>query len=559
MAFIPEYVDAQQLVHIADLPRQAGIAVWIGPDLQLLPPGHRTHVFPGMLVLFLPEETEPPVLLSLGQLLLLRHVWGNGTTLTPPDFGPAYCLAGRGQGQLMLADLHNPARYRRQISEVTGACLHRMRIFAGDPRPLDVALHGVPCHTVVAVGERRRTTRPEVWHMAIFDCRFLERGWCAAYVVNGVLNLGSILDDFNNDAPLGWRTILLGDYPQSGLLPARPGQVFVLAYTAQEGGGATVTGEDGAAAPTSAASNEVQPLSDTGIGDPEAGPTLQHLTADDAEVPIAHRLPFFVLMPEYVPEVVVVQTSLPVTTEQACALVDAERDAHNQHRFPRLLSPQLQPALDTPCLLAVPDWTFTGVPILIVSFVLPFRLFTVVVPPIIFVGDVLHLAKIETHDVSVFVGDLPWASPLSDRLHVQAGTLFTVFPEGAPVVPPLPLSTMLASIEGWRSTPLALGPFEPGVWLFTELSNFRLQVNSQSESPLRTVAAGHLSLPETDLTFLPTTPAVRDHARGGLPSDHVFFALSHRPPPRSTLRSGRAPHFVGTPMGVRSSREGRCD
>ncbi|CAE7269223.1 R1 [Symbiodinium microadriaticum] len=457
-------------VHSVDLPLptttedlvQAGIAVWIGPDLQLLPPGHRTHVFPGMLVLFLPEETEPPVLLSLGQLLLLRHVWGNGTTLTPPDFGPAYCLAGRGQGQLMLADLHNPARYRRQISEVTGACLHRMRIFAGDPRPLDVALHGVPCHTVVAVGERRRTTRPEVWHMAIFDCRFLERGWCAAYVVNGVLNLGSILDDFNNDAPLGWRTILLGDYPQSGLLPARPGQVFVLAYTAQEGGGATVTGEDGAAAPTSAASNEVQPLSDTGIGDPEAGPTLQHLTADDAEVPIAHRLPFFVLMPEYVPEVVVVQTSLPVTTEQACALVDAERDAHNQHRFPRLLSPQLQPALDTPCLLAVPDWTFTGVPILIVSFVLPFRLFTVVVPPIIFVGDVLHLAKIETHDVSVFVGDLPWASPLSDRLHVQAGTLFTVFPEG------------------------------------------------------------HLSLPETDLTFLPTTPAVRL-----LPG--VLYALDARP------------------------------
>ena len=45
VAFIPEYVDAQQLVHIADLPRQAGIAVWIGPDLQLLPPGHRTHVF----------------------------------------------------------------------------------------------------------------------------------------------------------------------------------------------------------------------------------------------------------------------------------------------------------------------------------------------------------------------------------------------------------------------------------------------------------------------------------------------------------------------------------
>ena len=369
----------------------------------------------------------------------------------------------------MLADLHNPTRYRRQISEATGACLHHMRIFAGDPRPLDVALHGAPCRTVVAVGDRRRTTRPEVWHMAVFDCRFLERGWCAAYVVNGVLNLSSILDDFNNDAPLGWRTILLGGYPQSGLLPARPGQVFVLAYTAQEGGGVTANSEDGAAAPSTAVSNAVQPPADTehgaGTGDLETGSMLQHMVVDGAEASTEHRLPFFVLMPEYVPEVVVAQTSLPVTIERACALVDAERDAHNQHRFPRLLPPQLQPPLDTPCLLAVPDWPFPGVPILIVSFVLPFRLFTVVVPPIIFVGDILHLAKIVTQDVSVFVGDLPWASPLSDQLHVQAGTLFTVFPAGAPVVPPLPLSVMLASMEGWRSTPTTLGRFEPGVWV----------------------------------------------------------------------------------------------
>ncbi|CAE7942908.1 unnamed protein product, partial [Symbiodinium necroappetens] len=518
VAFVPEYVDAQELVHIADLPRQAGIAVWIGPDLQLLPPGHRTHVFPGMLVLFLTEETEPPVLLSLGQLLLLRHVWGTDVALSPPDFGPAYCLAGRGQGQLMLADLHNPTRYRRQISEATGANLHRMRIFASDPRPLDVALQGVPCRTVVAVGDRRRTTVPEVWHMAVFDCRLLERGWCAAYVVNGVLNVGSILDDFDADAPLGWRTVLLGGHPQSGLLPARPGQVFVLAYTVREGGEPAAHSDDVAAASSAAASSPAQRQADPdqseSTGDPEAAPLLQPTVAGGAVVSTEHRLPFLVLMPEYVPEVVVVQTSLPVTIEAACALVDEARDAHNQHRFPRLLPLQLQPPLDTPCLLAVPDWHFPGVPILIVSFVLPFRLFTVVVPSVIRVEDILHLARIETHDVMVFVRDLPWASPLSDRLQVQAGALFTVFPAGAPVVPPLPLSVMLASSEGWRSAPIALGPFEPGVWLFTELSNFRFHVNGQSGRHLRAAAADHLSLPEAELTFLPTSPAVRDHARG---------------------------------------------
>ena len=70
VAFLPEYVDAEQLVHIADLPRNAGITVWTGPDLQPLPHGHSIHVFPGMLVLFLPETTEPPVLLSLGQLFV---------------------------------------------------------------------------------------------------------------------------------------------------------------------------------------------------------------------------------------------------------------------------------------------------------------------------------------------------------------------------------------------------------------------------------------------------------------------------------------------------------
>ncbi|CAE7233843.1 unnamed protein product [Symbiodinium necroappetens] len=456
VAFVPEYVDAQELVHIADLPRQAGIAVWIGPDLQLLPPGHRTHVFPGMLVLFLPEETEPPVLLSLGQLLLLRHVWGSDVVLPSPDFGPAYCLAGRGQGQLMLADLHSPTRYRRQISEATGANLHRMRIFASDPRPLDVALHGVPCRTVVAVGDRRRTIVPEVWHMAVFDCRLLECGWCAAYVVNGVLNVGSILDDFDAARFLRWR-ILLGK--EESLLPT--------------------------ADPEQSESTE----------DPEASPLLQPTGACGAVESTEHRLPFFVLMPEYAPEVVVVQTSLPVTVEAACALVDEARDAHNQHKFSRLLPPQLQPPLDTPCLLAVPDWPFNGVPILIVSFVLPFRLFTVVVPPDICVEDILHLARIETQDVMVFVQDLPWASPLTERLHVQAGALFTVFPAGTPVVPPLPLSVMRR---------MALGAH-----------CLRFGVNSQSGRPLRPAAADHL------------------------------------PPAGCALRFGLAPDFVGAPMGVR--------
>ena len=113
-----------------------------------------------------------------------------------------------------------------------------MRIYAGTPRPTDVAINEVPCGTVLAVGDRDRSHAQPAWHLVLIDSRPIQMGWTAVYAVSGMIDVGQLLADFDRYAPLGWHTILLDDLPQTGWIEARPGQIFVLAY-AQGGRPAT--------------------------------------------------------------------------------------------------------------------------------------------------------------------------------------------------------------------------------------------------------------------------------------------------------------------------------
>ena len=81
---------------------------------------------------------------------------------------------------------------------------------------------------------------------------------------------------------------------------------------------------------------------------------------------------FLVLTPEYGQEHVTVHATPPLSVAETVVRVNQARGPPNRHRFPRLIPPEVQPALGVACLIAVPNWPFEGVPALFVCTGHPF-------------------------------------------------------------------------------------------------------------------------------------------------------------------------------------------
>ena len=163
--FVPEYVNLEEVLRLANLPENLAINVWVGPDLVRLEHPGRIPTYPGMLFSFRHEGDEPVIPVTLGQLLQFRS-WDSPIEIPEPFFQDAYCLAYSGPGRLFFADPTAPMRYRHRIAEATGANPAYMRLYACEQRPRDTAISGVPCTTVIAVGDRRRDYVRPAWHMA---------------------------------------------------------------------------------------------------------------------------------------------------------------------------------------------------------------------------------------------------------------------------------------------------------------------------------------------------------------------------------------------------------
>ena len=540
VTFAPEYVDSAELLQIADLPAGPDFTVWSGPDLRRLEPGTRIHTFPGMLIQIVPADVEPEIPFTLGQLLLLRHAWGAAPSLPVPGFGTAYCLAHRGQGQLHIPDPRYPARYRQDIAVATGVQLTQMRLYASAPRPQHISINGVPCRTVLAVADGSDLHSSNVWHLAVLDCRFLEMGWCAATVVNGMLDIGLVLDEFNNHSPLGWHTILLGGWPQSGHQRVAPGQVLVLAY-AQDS--ETTTG--------SGITRHSEEAHTQGPGNHEAAETItedepsQHdlatstpLAAQGAATRTTPVMHFVLVSPAYASEHLAVELDLPATEPEAIQAITEQREASGHCRFPRPILAPMQPALPFACVLTVPDWIFVGVPVLIICHVLPFRVLTEIVPATLQISGILHLAGVQDPDAQVYVQNVPWAYGPDQWVHVTEGVLFTMLPARQPFISPLPLALILTEPLEEQGEPVLPGPFAPGVWLLTELANLRFGTATHPTPPLHTAVARSLGFADSDMTLVPTTPAVRDHSHQG-------------------QRTRPAAHTASASMGVCDQRQSR--
>ena len=198
--------------------------------------------------------------------------------------------------------------------------------------------------------------------------------------------------------------------------------------------------------------------------------------------------------------------------------------------FPRLLVVPVQPAFAAACIIAMPPWEAPGIPVVIACYVPPLRVFAQSVPAVLGAEDIVRIAQVDEQcPVRVYVADTPWPVGSRDRFHVDVGELITIVPDGHPFIPPVRLSAMLASFEGWQRDPVLPCPPADALWVVTEQAPIRFVAPPPPREPVRGEVAHLLRIPEADLHFIPADPVVRDQARGGLPTRQVFIAAPAAP------------------------------
>ncbi|CAE7228212.1 SLC38A6 [Symbiodinium microadriaticum] len=294
---------------------------------------------------------------------------------------------------------------------------------------------------------------------------------------------------------------------------------------------------------------------------------LEELDAEDAEAegsvsgmlaasgPRSH---FLILAPEYCPDLVSLNTSFPISVDDVLVQVSALREPLLASRFPRLLPVPIQPVISFACLLALPSWEFEGVPILIVCYVPPFRVMAVVVGSLLAPDDILRLVGVPDDGAAqVFHADMPWAIPPGRQVDVEPGALFTVLQVGHPWIPPVTLTAILASAEGWHYDPVLPGPFVGAVWVLTTTDHFRLSYDFRPDLGLPEAISFRTGIARDTLTILPAHPPIHDRYHQGMPLRQVFLSLAD-------LTQNEVPFFLDQRPVLSTlvwmvAREGRVD
>ena len=535
-AFAPEYALRRDFFRLADLPNDFDFEVWLEHNEVPLGEDDYVHVLPGSLIRFLPCEARPDAAPPIGQLLLSPRWWQAATDIPIPSIERAYCLVCGSQARLYVADYSVPTRFRQDIAAITGVCQERLRLFPAQPRLFDVSLSGVPCCTVIAVGELPLSVQHRSCNFVLLDCRRLCEGWKVACAWDGWLDASGVLNDLDDLRPRGWQLRFAGAHEHTEFLSTSPGQILtlilvpaqVLANQGQGNPSQLPVGDDAPLGP------EHQPA---GAGNGHvAYPDGEHVTGHDdgggdegtegSDVPAPTNLHFALLTPEYTPEYLSIPSELPVPLPRILVLIAHARDPGRKRIFPRLLPVRVQPALTYASVLALPDWDYEGVSVAIACDLPQFRIFADIVPSHLVRDEVLRLAGLdEDAHVAVFLNDIPWAYQGAARLYVVDGDLIRICSLMHQVVPPIEFTRLFDTAEGWHDEPELPGPFDDCFWLLSDQWPRRFRVGIEPRLPIATALAESLGTAEGDLVVAPATGPVRDHAHSGFPSRQIMLAV----------------------------------
>ena len=491
---VPNYMHRHQLIVVANLPPRLAVDVYVGASSASLEEQAWCNLAAGDTVSFCPEGESRTAALTLDQLLSPNQVRSDYPALPGQGATSSYCLVHDDGTVLHTANYGAPTTYRVQIAAALGVAEQWLRLCPAQPGVVDACPDGVVCRTVIAALDARSSSLEPCFGV-ILDLRFLMLGWRVLRVTHGRIDHFALLAALGVEAPLGWSVALREVAPDEEQLDVSPGQVLTAvlrpaaspperhyapghsapdaddSVPARQGDTSQVPALSATAPGAGTGSSSSNPAQPDNPASPEADSDEILSTRDVEELAELH---FLVLTPEYVSEHVTVQARLPLTIVESIALVSVRRAADRAAVFPRLIAVPVQPALPAACLIAMPPWEPDGVPVVIVSYVPPLRVFAQCVPTVLDVESVLRIARIgDNQQARVFVSDTPWPVEREAPFHVDVGDLVLILPTGHPVIPPLRLRTMLASAAGWHTEPVLPAPEADALWVVTDQAPVR--------------------------------------------------------------------------------------
>ncbi|CAE7271446.1 unnamed protein product [Symbiodinium sp. CCMP2592] len=425
----PDYINPVVLRHLCDLAPGSDAAFFVGHDAQPLPEEASIHVSNGLVVIVAQVQAPLPVAVSIDVMFRRPSLWAQHFAF-PPDDRVVYCVVEDQQNVHFSYQNERPTQYRHQLAAALRIPYAQLVLYPANPRVGDAVLDGMPCRTVVAAAQLPATDRHPQTFLVLLDCRPFYAGWCSFLVRQGLLNVRAVEVALSRDLPDGW-SLHLPEVPPGVLYyQVTPGQV-IQAEAAPPAFHSPTDAVDSAPddpqtqpghaehPPSSGDASRFAPPIDHSAADhatsldDDTGPTTSVGDLEDEFT----DLPFLVLIPEYLPEVVRVRVRLPQTVHGVLARVSAARMPNAKRRFPRLLPVHTQTFPERGVLMAAPVWDVPTV-LLCVDCRVDNRLFAVAAPPLFRRRDALRLAGLpDDAPVHIYFNDTPW--PIGDDIVLQ--------------------------------------------------------------------------------------------------------------------------------------------
>ncbi|CAE7553939.1 RE2 [Symbiodinium sp. CCMP2456] len=416
----PDYVSRHELLLIAQVPQDASVEIYVGSDEIPLTGAMPIHLFPGALISFLPAGADQPPLPTLGEVLLSGAPWSAEPFRLGPESLNLCCVVHGNSFHLHVHDPLQPLQHRANLARTAGLSVTAMNVHVARNPPHDVDLFGFRCQNIFAVADAGPPDN--VYHdtLALLDCRQIQRGWRTV--------------GFRHN-PVPFRSIL----NRLGTVNLHSGE---LASSASEQGG-----------PDSIDEHETPRHPDHREEHATARPTGAALVADGQV-----EVPFLVFAQEYWPELVLPRLPTASGPAEALDTVANMRHPDAHRRSPRLIPVFPQPLQQQACVIAVPRWTYSGIAVLVDNRVHPGGIFANIIPPRCTRDDLLVLAGFlpGSHDLRVYVKDVPWAIPPGTTVYPTEGDLFTICRTGeAPQA--IDLRSLLQITSDWNCNPVLPG------------------------------------------------------------------------------------------------------
>ena len=176
---LPARASHAELLAAAALPVAVAAAIYVANAPFPVQAGDVLDVVDGITFTFLPEDRQQPVLFSLGGMLESHLPWAVGPAFPVALLGDWYCLCSQQGVSLFELRPEGAFSYRRDIALASGIAPSSLSMTPGQPRPVNAAVHGFPCRTVIGVsgivGACVETASAN--GLCLLDCRELLLSW----------------------------------------------------------------------------------------------------------------------------------------------------------------------------------------------------------------------------------------------------------------------------------------------------------------------------------------------------------------------------------------------